>query len=375
MTTKQSEQDTVNYQGEELKVHSPIIISASRSTDIPAYYAKWFINRLNAGYVIWYNPFNQRPMYISLKKARAVVFWTKNPAPLMPFLDDLDHRGLNYYFQYTLNDYDREHFEPNVPALARRIQTFKALSDKVGPDRIIWRFDPILLTPNISARDILMRIWKLGNQLRGLTHRLVISFIDIEPYRKVKLNIQKEFPNTIRAPKSEEIEEIAIGLEKIKNRWNEEGWAIEIQTCSEEIELRNHGITHTSCIDGELMGRLFPHDKPLMEFLQKKKQKAAAKLEQFSFEFGETQNEAIEVTKKIIPIVPISNANLKDSGQRDACGCIQSKDIGMYDTCPHFCVYCYANTNRARVLENVKKHKDTDESIIFRERKTNDELI
>ena len=117
----------VTDQGEKKEATAPVIISASRSTDIPAFYAKWFFNRLAKGYCVWYNPFNQQPMYISFKKCRVVVFWTKNPEPIIPFLEELDKRGIHYYFQVTLNDYMQEGFEPNVPPVAKRIETFKKL--------------------------------------------------------------------------------------------------------------------------------------------------------------------------------------------------------------------------------------------------------
>ena len=105
----------VNQQGQKIEASAPIIISASRSTDIPAFYAKWFFNRLAKGYCVWYNPFNQQPMYISFKNCKVVVFWTKNPGPIIPYLPELDKRGIHYYFQVTLNDYMQEGFEPNVP--------------------------------------------------------------------------------------------------------------------------------------------------------------------------------------------------------------------------------------------------------------------
>lgn len=123
----------------------PIIVSASRSTDIPAFYAKWFINRLVAGYAVWYNPFNQQPMKISFEKTKVVVFQTKNTAPLIPYLHELDKRGIHYYFQFTLNDYEVENFEPNVPTFEERVETFKKLSSFIGKGRVIWRFDPIMI--------------------------------------------------------------------------------------------------------------------------------------------------------------------------------------------------------------------------------------
>lgn len=94
--------------GNNVEATAPIIISASRSTDIPAFYAKWFFNRLAKGYCVWYNPFNKKPMYISFKKVKAIVFWTKNPKPILPYLKELDERGIHYYFQVTLNDYVKD---------------------------------------------------------------------------------------------------------------------------------------------------------------------------------------------------------------------------------------------------------------------------
>ena len=155
-----------------VKAMTPVILSASRSTDIPAYYGQWFMNRLRAGWCAWVNPFNRRPSYVSFRDVKAVVFWTKNPAPFLQHLDELDARGLHYYFQYTLNDYEREGFEPNVPALEKRIETFRRLSERIGPDRVVWRFDPIILSPGTGPRDILMRIWTIGKALRGRRGRL-----------------------------------------------------------------------------------------------------------------------------------------------------------------------------------------------------------
>ena len=118
------------HSGETVEAMAPVIISASRSTDIPAFFAKWFINRLEAGYCVWYNPFNQKPSYVSFARCKVVVFWTKNPKPLIPLLHELDERGIRYYFQFTLNDYEKEGFDPNVPSVAQRIETFKELSKK-----------------------------------------------------------------------------------------------------------------------------------------------------------------------------------------------------------------------------------------------------
>ena len=145
-------------QGKQVAATAPVIISASRSTDIPAFYAKWFFYRLAKGYCVWYNPFNQQPMYISFKNCKVVVFWTKNPEPIIPYLSELDKRGIHYYFQVTLNDYMQEGFEPNVPPVAKRIETFKKLSQMIGKEKVIWRFDPLIVTPQLTPRMLLTRI-------------------------------------------------------------------------------------------------------------------------------------------------------------------------------------------------------------------------
>ena len=114
----------INHQGKTVEASAPVIVSASRSTDIPAFYSDWFINRFREGYVVWRNPFNQQPMYISFKNTKVIVFWTKNPKPLIPYLHELDEKGIHYYFQFTLNDYVAEGFEPKVPSVEQRVETF-----------------------------------------------------------------------------------------------------------------------------------------------------------------------------------------------------------------------------------------------------------
>lgn len=330
---------------------SPIIVSASRSTDIPAFYAKWFINRLAAGYCVWYNPFNQKPMRISFDKTKVVVFWTKNPEPLIEYLPELDKRGIRYYFQFTLNDYEAEGFEPNVPALEQRIKTFKRLSTLIGKERIIWRFDPLVLTETLTPRKLLTKIFHIGNKIRGYTDKLVFSFIDVRAYRKVQNNLVKEIPfftkeNVETAePTGKLQEELVEGLAKLREHWKSEGWNLELATCGEEVDLEKYDIKHNRCIDGELMERIFSDDKELVYYLR------TGKLPEPDLFGG-------------LPDLPPVGKNLKDKGQRKVCGCIVSKDIGMYNTCRHLCVYCYANTSKGLVLKNKDKHNDNSESIL-----------
>ena len=327
---------------------APVIISASRSTDIPAFYAKWFINRLKAGYCVWYNPFNQKPMYISFSMTKVVVFWTKNPEPMIPYLPELDKRGIHYYFQFTLNDYVNEGFEPNVGSVEHRIKVFKRLSDLIGKEKVIWRFDPLFVTPQLTARQLLTKIYHVGNQLKGYTDKLVFSFIDVKAYRKVQNNLIKETPYFTREtvesaePAGKSLDELAEGLAKLRDHWKAEGWDLTLATCGEEIDLDKYGIEHNRCIDGELMERLFSEDKELVYYLH------TGKLPEPDLFGG-------------FPGIPLDRKNLKDKGQRKVCGCMVSKDIGMYNTCRHF---CYANTSKQVVMKNKERHRDESESII-----------
>ena len=339
--------------GEKSEAQAPIIISASRSTDIPAFYAKWFINRLKKGYVVWYNPFNQQPIYVSFKNCKAIVFWTKNPKPLIPYLKELDDRGLNYYFQYTINDYEKEEFEPNIPTLAKRIEIFKSLSTLIGKEKVIWRFDPLILTDEITPRELLTRIWRIGNELKGYTDKLVFSFVDVKAYRKVQNNLIKETNSftkenlEIAEPTQGQITEIVEGLVKIREAWKKNGWNISMATCAEEVDLDKYDIEHNRCIDGELMKQIFPLDKDLVYYLN----------------YGKLPEKTLfGVGANVAP----KQVNLKDKGQRKVCGCIVSKDIGMYNTCSHNCVYCYANTSRKVVKANQGLHNDESESLILR---------
>ncbi len=337
--------------GEQVEASAPIVISASRSTDIPAFYAKWFFNRLAKGYCVWYNPFNQQKMYISFKNCRVIVFWTKNPEAIIPYLHELDERNIHYYFQVTLNDYDDEGFEPNVPSVEKRVETFKRLSKIVGKERVVWRFDPLIITQALSPQILLDKIQNVGNKLKGYTDKLVFSFIDVKAYRKVQCNLIKE-TNLFNSGNVECAEgaitqryEIARGLKMIQDKWHHSGWDIEIATCAENINLEVYGIKHNCCVDAELMKRIFSDDEELIYYLH------TLKWPERDI-FGE------------MPPIPEKKKNVKDNGQRKECGCMLSKDIGMYNTCRHFCVYCYANTSKELVKKNAMKHNEDSESII-----------
>lgn len=341
--------------GERVEAQAPMIISASRSTDIPAFYAKWFFNRLKKGYVAWYNPFNrQQKIYVSFKDTKAVVFWTKNPKPIIPYLHELDEQGIHYYFQFTLNDYESENFEPNVPPLEQRIKTFRRLSDMIGKERVIWRFDPVMFTRVTPPDVILRRISQIGEQIKGCTEKLVFSFVDVVAYKKVQNNLVREttlFTKenvALAEPAGVHMRQFVEGLTLLRNRWhNEYNWNITLATCAENENFTKYGVEANRCIDGELMKRVFADDKEFVYYLKYGKKPQNRNEEGSLFD-------NVELTPK----------KWKDGGQRDLCGCMVSKDIGMYNTCNHLCVYCYANTSRKCVMDNRIKHSDDSESII-----------
>ena len=321
--------------GTQTDAQAPVVISASRATDIPTFYSDWFISRWEAGYIKWTNPFNGKPLYVSFKNTRVVVFWTKNPRPMFKYLDYMDKNIPNYYFQYSLNDYDKEGFEAKVSSVESRIKTFKELSQRLGKKRVVWRFDPLLLTNTIDVPELLRRVKNIGDQLQDYTEKLVFSYADISTYRKVQNNLKKdEVPYIEFTP--ETMEEFAKGISEINKEWG-----LELGTCTEKIDLDKYGIVHNKCIDDDLMIDIFSEDKELMDFLG---------VEIAEPSLFDTER---KVTKK---------RNLKDKGQRKDCGCVMAKDIGQYNTCPHECNYCYANTSKELAKKNYKLHLEHPKS-------------
>lgn len=292
--------DMQNESGERVKAFAPVIISASRATDIPAFFAPWFFDRLDKGYCVWRNPYNGKDSYVSFANTRFIVFWSKNPRPLLPYLPQLKERGIGFYIQYTLNDYGQEGFEPNVPELTERIDTFKRIVDIYGMGSVVWRFDPLILTDKVGITELLGKIQGLAMALNGYTEKLVFSFADIAGYKKVGANLQRAGVN-YKEWAEKDMLDFAAGLHRLN-------LPMQLATCAEQIDLSAYGIEHNSCIDPELIARLSSEDAALQMWL-----------------FGVA----------------------KDKGQRKACGCILSKDIGQYNTCTHGCLYCYATNTPA----------------------------
>lgn len=312
---------------ERVEAIAPVIISASRSTDIPAFHSDWFFNRLRRGYCAWVNPFNQRASYVSFETTRCIVFWSKNPAPIISRLQEISERNLNCYVQFTLNDYAKEGFEPNIPALGTRIDTFKRLVDILGVGAVIWRYDPVILTDTLKIEDHLERISTIGRALKGYCEKMVFSYADIAGYRKVQFNLGK---NNIKYQDfdNESMTEFAKELSRLNGTLG-----FELATCGEQIDLSRYGISKNRCVDPLLMARLFKDDERLMSWLG------------YSEMFGAPET---------FP---------KDPGQRALCGCGLSKDIGAYNTCGHGCIYCYANTTPdygKAGCNNAKGHTESE---------------
>lgn len=330
--------------GEQVLMQVPVIVSASRSTDIPAFYTDWFFHRLKVGYSAWTNPFNGVKGYVSYKNTRFIVFWSKNPAPLLAHLDELKEKGIGNYVQYTLNDYAKEGLEKGVKPLEYRIDTFKRLVDKLGVGSVIWRFDPLVLTDTIDIDTLLKRIENIGSQLKGYTEKLVFSYADIALYRKVQSNLKK---NGIvsRDWTEDEMHEFAKKLSEL-NR----SWGYTLATCGEKIDLSCYGIQHNHCVDDALMIRLAYQDKTLMDFLKVKMHPMPS-----PSIFGD-----IEPLPPGAIILPnntyATRGDNRDKGQREFCGCMKSKDIGEYNTCVHLCEYCYANASKDVALRNWERH-------------------
>ena len=262
-----------------------MIISASRRTDIPAIYSEWFYNRLKAGYFLVPNPYNPNRISrieISPTNVDCIVFWTKNPVLMLDKLTKIDELGYNYFFQFTLTGYDQK-LEPRIPEVKERIRLFKELSKKLGRERVIWRYDPIIINDDYPLTWHLKRFTYLANELESYTNRCIISFVDV--YRK------KQF----RTIADLEMKEIGKSFSKIV-----EDKSISLFTCAEAIDLSEYGILPASCIDDKLISQIIGYD--------------------------------IMVEK--------------DTNQRKRCGCVKSIDVGAYNTCDNGCRYCYANSNK-----------------------------
>jgi DNA repair photolyase len=286
--------------GTMVEALAPVILSASITTDIPAYHSDWFIKRIEAGYARRMNVFSHKDVFVSFRDARLVVFWTKNPAPLMSKLHELDNRSLGYFFHFTLNDYEGEGLEPGLPSLEKRIATFQGLSRIIGREKIIWRFDPLILTEQITPERLVEKVEGVAQQLAGYTQKLVFKYAKIERHRKVARRMTQAGWK-YRDFSDNEVFYTASCLSEIGRRYG-----MEVKSCADNHDLSPYGIGHNQCVDPELIKRVFSHDPALMRFVD------------------ECSKQKIQPPRKF-------------------CRCLPFTDIGEYNSCLHFCRYCYAN--------------------------------
>lgn len=275
-----------------------MIINTGQRTDIPAFYAEWFANRLKAGVVCVRNPYD--PHQVSRYRldpdlVDVIGFCTKNPAPLFPYMDLLQDYG-QYWF-VTITPYGRD-IEPNVPDKHRLLEDFKRLSDMVGIDSIVWRYDPILLWERYTPDYHLRAFEQMARALKGATKTVVISFIDLYP------KVRRNFPQVREVAKEQRL---TLGREIIRIA---SAYGMTVKPCAEGDELAPYGADCGGCM------RISDYEKAVDKRLHAPKIKAA----------------------------------------RAECACYLSCDVGAYDTCRHLCRYCYANTEPARVLALSRRH-------------------
>lgn len=275
-----------------------MILQTGMRTDIPAFYSQWFINRIKAGYVLVRNPYNPSSVTryeINPDVVDLIAFCTKNPAPMLKYMDVLKPYG-QYWF-VTITPYGKE-IEPNVPDKRQVLEDFKTLSKFVGVDSIGWRYDPIFINDKYSIDFHIETFEQMARELSGYTKTCIISFIDL--YKKVI----KNFPQACMVEKEKRLK-IGKAFAEIGRQYD-----ITIKACAEGDELAPYGVDCSGCLTQEVY-------------------------------------ETVLHTKLDMP---------KIKGQRNECTCFFGNDIGAYDTCRHFCKYCYANTDYRAVLSNSELH-------------------
>jgi hypothetical protein len=292
-----------------------MIVSASRRTDIPAFYAEWMVRRLREGYCTVANPYNRDQVArISLKPedVETIVFWTRNPRPLMPYLDELDSRGYRYYFQFTILGYPRE-LDPKVPPADTAVEAIRELAERLGPRRVIWRYDPVVFTGITPPAFHEENFRRLAESLKGHTRRVVVSIVDM--YRKIEKRLRKleGSPAAMRPCDAGDFETLMRALAGVALQNG-----MEIVSCAEETNLRPFGILPGKCVDDRVIAEAF----------------------------------GIKVLAT------------KDPAQRKACGCVVSRDVGMYESCLFGCQYCYATKNFDQARLNFESHDPSSPSLL-----------
>lgn len=286
-----------------------MIISASRRTDIPAFYAAWFLERIRAGKVMVKNPFNpnqQKLVSLGPEEVEVIVFWTRDATPLLPYLAELDKRGYRYVFLFTITGYGPP-LEPCSPSVEKALECFLRLSDTLGPQRVTWRFDPIFGLAREGPQWVTSHFARIASALQGHTARVIVSFLDF--YGKVVRNLRhlEEATGVTVVDLSENAETMGAVAGAIAACAQEHRMLI--QSCAEEFDLAPYGIMPGGCIDAEVLNRTFG----------------------------------------------LSLHAEKDKSQRAHCRCTVSQDVGAYGTCRHGCVYCYAAPHASRETQKVER--------------------
>lgn len=285
---------------------TPQVISVSRRTDIPAFYTKWFMNRIHAGYARYRNPFGGQVYEVSLKPEDVIafVFWSRNYEPLLPHLPQLEQLGYHGYFHFTITGLGSP-LEPHVPQTSKAVGIFKTLTARYSPKHILWRFDPMIFSNKTSEAYLLEQFDSLAQLLSGYTERCYISFVDF--YNKTRKNLQLLAGQGMQFREPEIEEKIAL-VQQLVGIGNT--YQLEIHACCESDLLQIPGVKQAHCVDALLLHELFP--------------------EKFR--------------------------SLKKAPTRKGCGCFSSRDIGAYDTCVYGCAYCYANTSHQKALTHYTHH-------------------
>ncbi len=281
-----------------------MILSVSRRTDIPAFYSEWFMNRIKKGYVLVRNPMNYKQISkinISPQLIECIVFWTKNAIPMMKYLDELEKRGYVYIFQYTITPYNNN-VEKYILDKKYILNNVKILSNLIGKNRIIWRYDPILINDEYSLEKHVYCFDRMCKALSGFVNHVVISFID--KYSKIK-------KANIKFLSIEDIYYISYMFGQIAKKYN-----ISIKTCCEKYDLAKWGISHGACIDKDLLETVLGYSLNIK----------------------------------------------KATGQRPYCLCSESIDIGSYNTCRNGCIYCYA-TNETMMKNKIEFYDKNGEML------------
>lgn len=275
-----------------------MIINTGQRTDIPAFYADWFVNRLKAGFVLVRNPYNPRSVTryrLSPEVVDLIGFCTKNPAPMLPHMDLLRPYGQFWYV--TITPYGKE-IEPGVPDKREVLDSFRRLSDTVGPDRMGWRYDPVFISGEYPAERHIRAFEYMAQTLSGYTRTAVISFVDL--YEKTKRN----FPE-VRPVTAEQRLLLGKAFAEIAGQYG-----MTVRPCGEGDELARFGADCSGCMTVAM------YEQALGRRLK----------------------------------VP------KTAPARKECACYLGGDIGAYNTCGHLCRYCYANYDAATVRKNLAAH-------------------